>query len=68
MTVREAVAALKRAEKIVLGYSDNALPIDRNDALALDAYGDYLVDSISSDDGKYFEIDIAVRPLRAREA
>lgn len=64
MTVKEVVAALKTAEKIVLGYGANALDFDKNNPLALDAYGDYIVDEIQTDDGKYYEVNVAVRPLR----
>ena len=64
MTVKEVVTALKTAEKIVLGYGANALDFDKNNPLALDAYGDYIVDEIQTDDGKYYEVNVAVRPLR----
>lgn len=68
MTVKEAVSVLKHAEKIVLGYGANAVPFDKDDSLMIDAYGSYLVDEIRTDDGAYFEINIAVRPIKAGEA
>lgn len=64
MTVKDAVKVLKHAKKIVLGYGANAVPFDRNDALMMDAYGDYLVDEIRADDGGYYEINIAMKPLK----
>ena len=64
MTVRDAVNVLKHAKKIVLGYGANAVPFERSDALMMDAYGDYLVDEIRADDGGYYEINIAMKPLK----
>lgn len=64
MTVKEVVKVLKHAKTIVLGYGANAVPFDQNDALMMDAYGDYVVDEIRSDDGGYYEVNIAVRPIK----
>lgn len=64
MTVRETVSALRHAERIALGYGANAIHFDPKDPLAMDAYGDYVVDEITTDDGKYYEVNIAVRPIR----
>ena len=68
MTVKEVVMVLKHANKIVLGYGANAVPFDKNDALMMDAYGGYLVDEIRADDGGYYEVNIAMRPVKAGEA
>lgn len=64
MTVKEATMVLKHAKKIVLGYGANAVPFDKNDALMMDAYGDYLVDEIRADEDGYYEVNIAVRPIK----
>lgn len=64
MTVKEVIAVLKTAETIVLGYGANAVPFDKNDLLMVDAYGKYVVDEIRSDDGKYYEVNIAMMPIK----
>lgn len=64
MTVKEVVNVLKHAKTIVLGYDSNALPFDKNDPLMMDAYGGYLVDEIRADDDGYYEVNIAVRPIK----
>ena len=65
MTVKEVVRALKTAKKIVLGYGDNAVPFNKDDSLMMDAYGDYLVDEIRGDEDGYYEVSIAMRPIKA---
>lgn len=65
MTVKDAVNVLKTAEKIVLGYGANVVPFDKEDFLVMDAYGNYIVDEIRTDDGKYYEVNIAMRPIKA---
>lgn len=65
MTVKEVVKALKTAKKIILGYGDNAVPIDPNDMLMMDAYGCYIVDEIKGDSEGYYEVSIAMRPVKA---
>lgn len=69
ITVKEAVNVLKKAKTIVLGYGDNAIYFNPDDVLMMDAYGSYCVDRICSvgNDDDYYEIDIAVRPIRAGE-
>jgi hypothetical protein len=64
MTVKDVIAVLKTAEKIVLGYGANAVPFDKDDLLMVDAYGKYLVDEIRTDDGKYYEVNIAMMPVK----
>ena len=68
MTVKEVVKALKTAKKIVIGYGDNAVPIEPNDTLMMDAYGCYIVDEIRGDSEGYYEVSIAMRPVKAVEA
>ena len=64
MTVKEVVHALKSAKHITLGYGDNAVPVDKDDGLMMDAYGDYLVDEIRGGDEGIYEICIALRPVK----
>lgn len=68
MTVKEVVKALKTAKKIVLCYGDNSVPIDPNDMLMMDAYGCYIVDEIMGDGEGYYEVSIAMRPIKEVEA
>lgn len=64
MTVRDAVKVLKTAKKIVLGYGANAVQFDKDDPLVLEAYGSFVVDEIRGDEDCYYEINIAMRPIR----
>lgn len=64
MTVKEVVGALKNATKIVLGYGANAVPFEKDDLLMMDAYGAYIVDEIRAEGDGYYEINIAMRPVR----
>lgn len=64
MTVKDVVKALKTAKKIVLGYGGNAVPFDKDDMLMMDAYGSYVVDEIRADDDGYYELNIAMRPIK----
>lgn len=68
MSVKEAVSVLKKAKSLCICYDGNAIPIDRNDSLMMDAYGKYLVDEIqAADDSGRYEIIIAMRPVKAGE-
>lgn len=64
MTVKDAVRVLKSAKKIVLGYGANAIPFDKDDPLVLEAYGSFVVDEIRGEENFYYEIDIAMRPVK----
>ena len=64
MTVKEVVAALRTAKEIVLGYGANVVTFDKNDALMMDAYGNYVVDEIRAEGDGYYEVNIAVRPIK----
>lgn len=66
MTVREIVSVLKNAKGIQLSWNSMAIPFDPNNELMMDAYGDYVVQSIISGlDPNTFEVEIATRPIRA---
>lgn len=69
MTVKEAVSVLKHAKKIALGWGETAIPFDKDNMLMMEAYGNFIVDSIRAYDDvpgeDYYEIDIAVRPVKA---
>lgn len=69
MTVKEACSVLKYAKTIALGWGDSAVPFDKDNMLMMEAYGNFLVDSIRAYDDApgedYYEINIAVRPVKA---
>ena len=67
MTVKEAVRVLKSAREISLGYGDNIVPFDKDNPLSLDAFGNYVVDEIRGSEGDYYEISIAMRPIKMGE-
>jgi hypothetical protein len=64
MTVKEAVRVLKSAKTISLCYGDNVVPFDKDNPLSLDAFGMYVVDEIRGMEDDYYEISIAMRPVK----
>lgn len=67
MIVKEVVRLLKSAKSISLGYGDHAVQFNPHDALATEAYGDFVVDEIRCEDGHY-EVNIAMRPVKGVSA
>lgn len=67
MTVKDAVRVLKTATKIAIGYGTTAVPFEKDDPLVMEAYGAFCVDSISCEGDGYYEINIAMRPIREGE-
>lgn len=67
MIVKEVVRLLKTAKSISLGYGDHAVKFDPHDTLAVEAYGDFVVDSLNCEDGHY-EVNIAMRPVKGVSA
>ncbi len=68
MTVKEAVQVLKNAKTIALGWGESAIQFDKDNLLMVEAYGNFVVDSIRSvgDDAEaYYEVNIAVMPVKA---
>jgi hypothetical protein len=68
MTVKEVVGLLKTAKTIALGYSETAVEFNKEDPLMMDAYGNYMVSSIHCTGDDYYEVNIAMRPVRKGEA
>ena len=67
MTVKEAVGVLKHAKTIALGWGESAIQFDKDNLLMVEAYGNFVVDSIRSvgDDAEgYYEVNIAVMPVK----
>lgn len=63
-TVREVCGLLKESQKIVIGYGEGAVPLDKNDMLMMAAYGDFMVQSIIGDADGYFEINVLMQPVK----
>lgn len=64
MTVKDAVRVLKTAKKITIGYGANIIPCNVQDPLVLDAFGDYVVESICGVCDDEYEIDLALAPVK----
>lgn len=64
MTVKEAISVLKSAKTISLDYADNIIPFDKDNLLSLDAFGKYVVSEIKGLEDDYYEITIAMRPVK----
>lgn len=64
MTVKDAVKVLKSAKKITIGYGANVIPCNVQDSLVLDAFGDYVVESICGVTDDEYEIDLAIAPVK----
>lgn len=67
MTVKEAISVLKSAKTIALGYGDNLVPFDKDNPLSVDAFGCYVVEEIKGGEDEYYEISIAMRPIKVGE-
>lgn len=68
MTVKDAVSVLKNAKTIALGWGESAIEFDKDNLLMMEAYGNFIVDSIRSvgdDEEAYYEVNIAVFPVKA---
>lgn len=68
MTVKEALNVLKNAKEIKLCYGSDVIPFHMDNPLCKAAFADYLVDYIDAIEEDNFEINIAMRPLKAGEA
>lgn len=65
MTVKEAVSVLKRANEIKLVWCGDVLDFDKNNALMMNAYGNYVVDEVMAGFGEeVYEITVAVTPMK----
>lgn len=67
MTVKEAVAVLKRAQRIDIAWDGNSFTLETNNRLQMDAYGKYVVDEILAVGDDWYELDIAMRPVKEGE-
>ena len=68
MTVKEACSVLKHAKTIALGWGERAIEFDKDNLLMMEAYGNFVVDSICAvgeEADAYYEVNIAVYPVKA---
>jgi len=68
MTVKDAVSVLKKAKTIALGWDGSSVEFQKDNLLMLEAYGNFVVDNIQavgSDEEGYYEVNIAMFPVRA---
>lgn len=65
MTVREAISVLRDPKTIVLGYGSDSIPFNVYNPVCMDAFGDYIVESIWGDADNYYEVTIAMKPMKA---
>lgn len=67
MTVKEVCGILKAAKTIALGWNGASVEFEKGNLLMMDAYGNYVVDSIEAvgdaEDG-YYEVNIAMQPVK----
>lgn len=63
MTVKEVMRLIKVYNSISLGYGESAIKFNKEDALAMEAYGSFIVDEIRCENGNY-EVNILMRPVR----
>lgn len=70
MTVKDAVKVLKRATKIQLIWAGDSLEFNKENALMMAAYGNYVVDEITmgypgeSGEEENYEITVAMQPMK----
>lgn len=64
MTVKQVVSILKAAKKILLCWDGSSYPLERTNALMMDAYGSYVADNIQTIGDEMYEINIAMKPIK----
>lgn len=67
MTVREVLGVLRNAKELCIGYGGGCTEVNPKDRIITEAFGDYVVESVLALGEDSFEIDIAVRPIKATE-
>lgn len=65
MTVREALGVLGDVKGLHIGYGGCCTRVNPKDRIITEAFGDYVVDGVYATAENSFEIDIAVRPIKA---
>ena len=67
MTVRKVTNALKDAKSVAIAYNGLAHRLDLSDPVMMEAFGEYLVCAIRGDDSNGYELELAMRPIKATE-
>lgn len=65
MTVREALNVFTDVQELRIGYGEGCTFFNPKDTIMVEAFGDYIVDRIYAVNRGSFEIDLAVRPIKA---
>lgn len=65
ISVRELTAMLRPSDHVSISWGGCLLPLDLENRLSMDAYGDYAVNAIRATGENSFEIYLAVEPLKA---
>ena len=65
MTVREIVSLMPDVKEIYLGYDGLTSPFDKNNSLAMAAFGKFVVASIHAIGHNVFELDLATQLVTA---
>lgn len=64
MSLKEVIGLLKDANQIAVSWNGNLHPVELNDAVFMEAFGDFVVNAILAlDDGK-IEIELALKPYK----
>lgn len=67
MTVRELLNVLTDVKEFLIGYGGGCTTVNLKNPLILETFGDYIVDRVYAMGEDSFEIDIAVRPIKATD-
>ena len=67
ITVKMLLPLLKDAKTVRIAWAGWSKDLDIKDLLALDAYGSYVVDKVSSLHSLEYELNIALQPIKATE-
>lgn len=67
ITVKMLLPLLKNAKEILLEWNGLCKKFDPDDALAVNAFGSYVVDRITHVSDGIYELRIAFKPIKATE-
>ena len=67
MTVREVLGILRNVRELYIGYDGGCTTVNPKDGIIAGAFGDYVVSRVFALAEGAFEINIAVRPIKATE-
>lgn len=64
VSVRELTAMFRPSDDVNISWGGCLMPLDLENSLSMDAYGDYAVKSIRATGANSFEIDLAVESIK----